>query len=469
MPTLKRKLLYYAITLCSINASAVLANSMFDSFIDDTSMDGKLRTVYYDVHNTKKDSSAGAWTGALWLNLQSGYLADVFAIGGTFYGATKLYMDKNNTDSYQLLIDEDRYNSSGDKAGKDGQGFGKVGQAWVDLKLPDSFEHASGHLQGGRQSVYTGLISSSGSRSVPSTWQGYKLEGQIYDFDFALAYVDHMSLRNQSGFHKLTNFNGQQIDNIIGGELTYTFDLPKHRSLRLKYRNAYAKDYLQAHNGDIQFKTPILSNADLTIGGKYYQTKKDGKLWDGTAWYKPAFDDDASVYNFYVAMDVSSWSFRAGVSHYDAKSTSSDKSNVEKTGYIRPGRYFYDFGKNTHGIWDIGTSGFAEDMLYDGETVWMAGASYDFSKLGIQGLELGYAFYYGSGMEVTEAKTGKKTSTSEYENDFHLIYTFPQPQLKGIKFKLHYGLYRNDEALRKAINKEENDLRVWLDYNFTLF
>lgn len=107
-------------------------------------------------------------------------------------------------------------------------------------------------------------------------------------------------------------------------------------------------------------------------------------------------------------------------------------------------------------------------MIYDGETVWMIGASYDFSTLGVQGLELGYSLHYGSGMEVKKA-TGAKKSTSEYENDFHIVYKFPQPQLKGMKFKLKYGIYRNDEDLRKAINKQENDLRVWLDYNFTLF
>ena len=109
----------------------------------------------------------------------------------------------------------------------DGQGFGKLGQAWVDLKLPNSIDNVSGHIQAGRQLVYSGLISSSGSRSAQSTWRGYKLEGQVYDFDLGLAFVDQMSLRNQSGFHDLTNFSGKQIDNIVGGELAYTFNLDR--------------------------------------------------------------------------------------------------------------------------------------------------------------------------------------------------------------------------------------------------
>ncbi|MGI2029445.1 OprD family outer membrane porin [Endozoicomonas acroporae] len=469
MPAFKRTLLCCAVAASWASTTTALANSSFDSFIDDATMDGRLRTVYYDVDNKEKEKNktSGAWTGALWLHLKSGYMADFLAIGGTFYGVTKLYMDENNSNAYQLLIDEKKANGK-----MDGQGYGKLGQAWVDLKLPNSIEHISGHIQAGRQLLYTGLISSSGSRSAQSTWRGYKLEGQLYDFDLGLAFVDQMSLRNQAGFHDLTNFSGKQIDRIIGGELAYTFHLADDRKLKLKYRNAFAKDYLYGHNGEVKFETPIAGDRVLTLGGKYYKTKKDGDLWEGYAWYNPAFDDEATAGNLFAALDVDSWHFEAGVSHVKAE-TSQEKEgknpNGTPNGYVRPGKYYYDFGKNTHGIWDLNTGGFAEDMIYDGETVWMIGASYDFSTLGVQGLELGYSLHYGSGMEVKDKTTGAKKSTSEYENDFHLVYKFPQPQLKGMKFKLKYGIYRNDEDLRKAINKQENDLRVWLDYNFTLF
>ena len=465
MPALKRTLLYFTVAACEVSIPAVMANTTFDSFIDEATMDGKLRTVYYDVHNKETDASSGAWTGAFWLNLQSGYLADIFAIGGTFYGVTKLYMDENNSHSYQLLIDETKAN------GKiDGQGFGKLGQAWADLKIPDTIENVSGHIQGGKQLVYIGLISSSGSRSAQSTWQGYKLESQIYDLNFDFAFVDQMSLRNQSGFHDLTNFGDTKIDNIIGGSLSYTFNLAENRKLNLKYRNAFAKDYLQAHNGEISFSTPLSDDMTLTLGGKCYKTQKDGDLWEGTAWDSRAFDDEASAGNLFANLTMGSWSFDAGVSHYKATTSLLDTdSDGNDLVYQKPGEYFYDFGKNTHGIWDLNTSGFAEDMMYDGETVWMIGASRDFSDVGAEGLELGYSFHYGSGMEVHNTSTGEKKSTSEYENDFYVSYKFPQPTLKGLRFKLKYGIYRSDEELRKAINKQENDLRVWLDYNFTLF
>lgn len=58
------------------------------------------------------------------------------------------------------------------------------------------------------------------------------------------------------------------------------------------------------------------------------------------------------------------------------------------------------------------TSPFAEDMLYDGETVWMAGLGYDFSLLGAKGLRAGYGYYYASGMDVISKKGGRKIDVS---------------------------------------------------------
>ena len=127
------------------------------SFINNTTIDGKLRTVYYDVQNTEKDSTSGAWTGGLSLNVRSGCLGDdIASVGACFYGVTKLYMPEENTHSYQLLND-------------DNKGFCKLGQAYIEIKLPSTLNDRSASFTAGRQALRTGLISGSGSRTVPST------------------------------------------------------------------------------------------------------------------------------------------------------------------------------------------------------------------------------------------------------------------------------------------------------------
>lgn len=422
------------------------------SFINNATLGGKLRTVYYDVHNTEKDSTSGAWTGGLSLDFRSGYLGDIAGVGVSFYSAARLYMPEKNTHSSQLLND-------------DNEGFSQLGQAYVKIKLPSTFKDRSLSFTAGRQTLRTGLISGSSSRTVPSIWSGYHLKGAIENLKIGFALVDQMSLRNQAGFHDLTNFSGQKIDYVIGAEVIYTLQLSHKDELRLKYRNAFAKAFLQAHNGDILFTTSPGQNRKISLGVSYYQSQKDGHLWEGKGWGgSPLFDDKASVINIHGDLIAGSWHFRAGVSHF--KAPSSIKSSG--TGYTQPGAYYYDFGANTHGTWDVGTSGFAEDMLYDGETAWMMGITYNFSESGFKGLEAGYAFHYGSGMEVS-TPDGKKIDVAEHEHDIHLVYAFPKTVLEGLKFKLKYGFYQNDEALRKAIHKEENDLRVWLDYDFLIF
>ncbi|KEQ12080.1 hypothetical protein GZ77_23690 [Endozoicomonas montiporae] len=445
--------------------SASCLASTGTSFIDDGAIDGKIRTVYYDVENTyQKDQGVkpyrdGAWTGGLLVNVRSGYLGDMFAIGGSFYGAAKINYDKDRfKDSYQLL-----------KTGKNGkqEGFSKLGQAWFELKCEQEGNPFSGRLKVGRQELYTGLVSSSGSRTVPSTWEGVNLNTKLYETQFKFAYVNKMSLRNEDDFNKIENFDGRKIDYILAAELSHTFDLPNHQSLELKYRNAFSKSFLQAHNAEVNWKTPLSDSTSLRLGGMVFYTKEDGNLWTGEVFGKKSFDDKATAGNLNATLSVGSWSFDTAVSTFKAESKT-HKFRSDSSQYAAPSVYYYDLGKNTHGIWGMPTSPFAEDMLYDGETVWMVGFGYDFTKLGAKGLEAGYGYYSGSGMKVYDRQGGSK-KVSENEHDVWVKYAFLQTVLKGLVFKLHYGIYRNDKELMKAIDKEENDLRVWLDYNFVIF
>ena len=279
------------------------------------------------------------------------------------------------------------------------------------------------HFNAGRQIIYNALVSSSTSRSVPSTWQGYNFNSHIHGIHLGLVYVDQMSLRNEAGFHKLENFDGKRIDYVAGAQIDSTIG-----GLELLYRNGFSKDFLQAHNAKIGYTFPLAEDTALTIDGRYYITKKDGDLWTGyTNWGGPvaagkpydtldaAFDDKAQNYSLNAKLAISEWTFVASVSQTKAES----KGNL--------GKYYYDFGKNTHGFCDILTSAFGEDFMYHDETAWKSGVSYDFSTLGAKGLNASYFFHYGSGMK---AKNGDKVS--ENEHDLLVTYAFQQESLKGL-------------------------------------
>ncbi|WP_263080404.1 OprD family porin [Endozoicomonas sp. Mp262] len=438
MHSFKKSALTCAVAALTLGSQIASAN--FSNLYEDASVSGKLRVTHYDIQKSDKadnsSSAAGATTGGLMLDAKSGYAWDIIGFDASLYSAVKLRMDENNSHSNQLLND-------------DNKGFSKIGQAYVKVKLGN--DDLNGKLQAGRQIIYNGLISSSGSRTVPSSWQGYNLTGNAFGVSYGLAYVDQMSLRSEAGFHKLENFDGKRIDYVMGGQLGY-----KIGGLDLMYRNAFSKDFLQAHNFNAAYTFNLAENTDLTVGGRYFVTKEDGDLWTGTTWDGDTnFNDKAQNFSLNAKLAMNDWTVVAAVSK--------TKAEYNKAGEL--GKYYYDFGKNTHGIWGLETSGFAEDFMYDGETAWMAGAQYDFANLGVKGLNVGYFFHYGSGMELNNKKL------SEEEHDLLVTYAFQQESLKGLSFKMKYGLYRtNDKELRDYIGYgKRDDLRVWLDYKFVAF
>ena len=257
-----------------------------------------------------------------------------------------------------------------------------------------------------------------------------------------------MSLRNEAGFDKLETFEGKRIDYVTGGELRF-----EHKGLKLEYRNAFSKDFLQAHNFQVGYTAKLAEDTPVTIDSRFFRTKKDGDLWTGSAWYAPAFDNDAQYVSLNAEIKYQGLTFLAAIAKTDADSTQG------------LGKYYYDFGKNTHGIWNGKTSAYGEDFLYDDEVVYRFGGVYDLSEQGIEGLVIGCPFHYASGMTANNGHEG-----SEYEHDFLLEYTFPQESLKGLSYKVEYGLYKNDTDLQQTIGYgRRNDLRTWLDYKFVAF
>ncbi|WBA81845.1 OprD family outer membrane porin [Endozoicomonas sp. GU-1] len=173
MTRLKPYLLSYAVALFSV---PVIASDSYDSFISDAKIDGKVQSLFFDDENTTDNINKGAWTGAVWLNAETGYLADVVSVGGSAYRVAKLDMKHGNATSSNLL-------------NADNEGFGKIGQIWVDFKLPDSYEGLSADVKIGRQLLETGLVTISGSRSVPSAWQGVDASVAMDGFKGKIAWL----------------------------------------------------------------------------------------------------------------------------------------------------------------------------------------------------------------------------------------------------------------------------------------
>ncbi|WP_257266183.1 OprD family porin [Endozoicomonas sp. ONNA2] len=448
MINFKSSLLSYAVALFSL---PVIASNSYDSFIGDAKIDGKVQTVFFNDKNTSANTTSGAWTGAVWLNAQTGYLADFLNIGGSAYRVAKLEMKSGNQGSSELL-------------NADKEGFGKLGQAWVDFKLPESYEGVSADVKIGRQLVETGLISISGSRSVPSSWQGVDASVNMDNFNGKIAWVNEVSERTQSGFHHIVNAENEQIDWIVGMQLGYTFDLANQRSLELQYNNGLARKYVNAHNGNVIFTTPLHNDSTLTLTGMYYYSKQDGDLWNWTSTNAP-FEDKAQSGNLNAVLEHGPWTLNAGVTYTKAKTSSSNQQN----GYQTIGNYDYNLGSNTEGAYNVPSNAIYSSFNFDKETAWMVGAEYDFSSMGINGLSLGYNYIYGSGMKARHIASNTEQDVNESESDLTLTYKLSQPELKGLQLKVEYAYYKNSDAFYNATGQNEaRDLRAWLSYSFAI-
>ncbi|WP_139117335.1 OprD family outer membrane porin [Endozoicomonas atrinae] len=454
MSSLKPSLLSCAVAFCSL---PVMASGSYDSFISDAKIDGKVQTVFFNDENTTTDETSGAWTGAVWLNAQTGYLADFVSVGGSAYRVAKLDMKSGNTKDFSWE------NASSDLLNRQNEGFGKLGQIWADFKLPESYDGVSANVKIGRQLVETGLITISGSRSIPSAWQGVDANVEMDGFKGKIAWLNEVSRRTQSGFHHIVNEEGKKIDWVMGMQLGYTFELANQRSLELQYRNGLADNYLNAHNGNVWFKMPLYDGSELTLGGMYFYAKQDGDLW-GTDERDGSFDNKAESGNLNATLNSGPWTFNAAFNYTKANTASSAESN----GYHAIGYYNYYFGANTQGVWDVPTSAIVSDFNFNKEKAWLIGAEYDFSSVGIEGLSLGYTFFYGSGMKAKLVNGGEK-DVAEHEHDLTMKYNFSHWGMKGLDFKLQYGYYKNDEAFRQAADMPEaKNLRAWLSYNFAI-
>jgi len=424
-------------------------------FIRDAQIDGRVQTVFFNEENTSTNQTRGAWTGAVWLNARSGYLADMISVGGSAYRVARLNMKPGNinpatasgSNSAFLLNDSN-------------EGFGKLGQAYIDLKLPKNSTDIRASAKIGRQMIQTGLVRSSVIRSVPSSWQGVNASLGVGEFDGSVAWLNRVNQRTGAGFHRVLSVDGEVIDSVMATQFSYTVDLGDQRSLQLQYNGGLAKDYVIGHNGVINFDMPLSHDSTLSLSGQYYRAEEHGELWNPAT---AAFADNVQVGNVNVALSTGPWSFNAGVSYTKAAASPLNQSG----GFQTIGSYDEDFGANALGLYNASTAAIYADFDFDNEIAFVLGGQYSFSESWLHGLSVGYSFFYGTNMTVTRGS--EQLNVHEMESDLTITYEFQQPKLKGLEFQLSFAYYTNSEALFLASGQgEAKDLRSYLIYHFSL-
>ncbi len=178
-------------------ATAVTAQA---DFLNDSSLDLKLRSAHFNYDQEKNPNNYDQWSLGGELNFTSGYIADVIGFDASYYGAMKLDHGgaSNDPDAGYGYAYSDA-SGRGQLLGKGGKNYQKFGQAYLKAKAGDDqlgFYGQAGYMRG-----KNGLILGSSTRTTPASYRGALAELKVQDFWFHAGYVDKVGPadRNQLG------------------------------------------------------------------------------------------------------------------------------------------------------------------------------------------------------------------------------------------------------------------------------
>src|SRR5262245_5098715 len=149
-------------------------------FFRDTDLNLHLRTFYFNRQNDN-DTASEAWAFGGWVQYASGWLADTFAIGATYYM------------SFPLYAPDDRGGPSILTPGQDT--IGTFGEAWAAVRYKDY-----ALLRGGRQKIDEGYLNPQDNRMVPNTFEALLLGGKVGWVQYDVGYVWTIKPRDSNDF-----------------------------------------------------------------------------------------------------------------------------------------------------------------------------------------------------------------------------------------------------------------------------
>jgi hypothetical protein len=162
--------------------------SKLPPFLRDTDLNVHFRSFYFNRQNDN-DTASEAWALGGWLQYASGWLADIFAIGSTYYTSWPLYAPDDRLGTLLLTPDGDE--------------IGVFGEAWAALRYK---EYAL--FKGYRQKIDDGYVNPQDNRMVPNTFEAVTLSGTLDRLRYDVGYVWNIKPRDSNDFISMSQQAG---------------------------------------------------------------------------------------------------------------------------------------------------------------------------------------------------------------------------------------------------------------------
>jgi hypothetical protein len=385
------------------------------AFLRDTQLDLNLRSFYF--RRDKFDESvSSAWALGGALGYKSGWLLDRLQIGTTFYWSEELYgpEDKDGT----LLL-------------KPGQhGYSVLGQAFARLKL---FE---GHIVNLYRYEYnTPFINKNDNRMTPNTFEGYTLTGSFGGkdgapgFRYGTGYITKIKERNSDDFVWMSRDAGADVKRGVG-VLGGTFTQGKFSLGAINY---YSDDIINIFYTETKYSFPITKELGALVAFQFAdQRSVGGDLLTGSS---------------FTANQVG---VKGDVSYGGAVFTLGYTNTLRREDMKTPWSGYPGY-----------TSVQVQDFNRAEEEALITKLSYDFSRLGLEGLSTYVLFVHGWGRVNSTTKAGVPD-----ENEFNTDVQW-RPKwsfLNGFSARFRYS--RNYQY--QGPKDHQDDFRFIINYDLSL-
>ena len=160
------------------------------AFLRDTKLNLNLRTYYFDQEQSN-GTYRKAWAGGGSLAYQSGWIADVFSIGGTFYDSTPIWAPEEYDGTKLLAPGQSPINV--------------LGEAWAKLRWEEQV------FTGWRQKIDLGYVNPQDNRMVPNTFEAAMFNGRVDWASYAAGYLWGMKPRERTNFVPLSQVAGVRL------------------------------------------------------------------------------------------------------------------------------------------------------------------------------------------------------------------------------------------------------------------
>lgn len=375
--------------------------------LDDAAFTFHLRSYLLDQTETSGGDPA-AWALGGWLGYETGWLSDTLKLGAAAYTSQPLWAPENRSGSQLLLPDQ--------------QGYTVLGQAYAEVRLEDQV------LTFYRQLVDQPEVNPHDSRMTPNTFEGGSLKGGLGRFSYYAAVLTAMKTRDSDEFLNMASVagaTGQSIMYLAGAAFAPVKAMTARTSL-------YAvPDILASSYSDAEWNVALADDAALRLSGQFMVQSGIGE----ERLTGPAFR-----------------SWMGG-----AKGSLAIKGMTLTAGYtfnVTDEDWQYPYGG-----WPGYTAMTVADFNRAGEKALLLGASLDFARLGIGGLEA------SASAALDQDVADDLPSQNEY--DFTLTYNAGAfdgelAWLAPLAFSLQYALIDSDNT--NGTSDRLNELRIILNY-----